>query len=86
MPASSSWQFSFKRRDELDALIDKFDQDLSYRLEDLQAHFSAYADSILSMTSAHDDQYVSERIDAILKSRGLSGASAPPASRGAPDH
>ena len=71
MPASSAWEFSFKRRDELDTLIDKFDQDLSYRLDDLAAHFSAYADTILSMASADDDQYVSERIDAILRSRGL---------------
>lgn len=71
MPASSARDPDFKRRDELDALIDKFDQDLSYRLQDLQAHFSAYADTILSMTSADDDQYVSERINTILKSRGL---------------
>lgn len=78
MPASSAWGFSFKRRDELDALIDKLDQDLSYRLEDLQAHYSAYADTILSMTSADDDQYVSERINAVLKSHGLlDDASAP---------
>lgn len=78
MPASSAREFSFKARAELDALIEKFDQDLAYRLEDLQAHFDAYADSILSMTSAHDDQYVSERINAILRSRGLQ--SEPPAS------
>lgn len=71
MPASSAREFSFKGRAELDALIDKFDQDLAYRLEDLQARFDAYADSILSMTSADDDRYVSERLNAILRSRGL---------------
>ncbi|MCI4568475.1 hypothetical protein [Lysobacter sp. CFH 32150] len=71
MPESSAWKFSYKRRDELDALIDKFEEELSYRLSDLQAHYSAYADTILSMTGAHDDQYVSERINTILKSRGL---------------
>lgn len=71
MPESSAWKFSYKRRDELDALIDKFEEELSYRLSDLQAHYSAYADTILSMTGADDDQYVSERINTILRSRGL---------------
>ena len=79
MPASSAWEFSFKRRDELDTLIDRFDQDLSYRLDDLRSHYSAYADTILSMASAEDDQYVSERIDTIFRSHGLlTGTTAPP--------
>jgi len=79
MAASSAWESSFKRRDELDDLIDKLEQDLSYRLDDLQAHYSAYADTILSMTSADDDQYVSERINTILRSHGLlTDASTPP--------
>lgn len=73
MPESSAWKFSYKRRDELDALIDKFEEELSYRLSDLQAHYSAYADTILSMTGADDDQYVTERINTILKARGLLG-------------
>lgn len=71
MSASSALESAFKRRDELDALIDKLDRDLAYRLDDLLAHYSAYADTILSMASADDDQYVSERIDRILRSRGL---------------
>lgn len=71
MPESSAWKFSYKRRDELDALIDKFEEELTYRLGDLQAHYSAYADTILSMTGADDDQYVTERINTILKSRGM---------------
>ena len=71
MPESSAWKFSYKRRDELDALINKFEEELSYRLGDLQAHYSAYADTILSMTGADDDQYVTERINTILKSRGF---------------
>lgn len=79
MPESSAWKFDFKRREELDALIDKLEEDLSFRLDDLQAHYSAYADTILSMTSAEDDQYVSERIRTILKARGLlTDASTPP--------
>lgn len=60
-----------KSRAELDELIDGFEQDLSRRLEDMVSHFNDYADTILSMTGTEDDQYVCERINRILRERGL---------------
>ncbi|HEY1140730.1 MAG TPA: hypothetical protein VGE88_11055 [Lysobacter sp.] len=71
MGASSAGKFSFKRRDELDTLIDTFEQDLSARIDDLVAYVNGYADTILSVTGADDDQYVCTRINGILKERGL---------------
>ena len=71
MGASSADKFSFKRRDELDTLIDTFEQDLSTRIDDLIAYANGYADTILSVTSADDDQYVCTRINNMLKERGL---------------
>ncbi|GAB3104027.1 hypothetical protein [Lysobacter terrae] len=71
MGASSADKFSFKRRDELDTLIDTFEQDLSTRIDDLIAYANGYADTILSVTSADDDQYVCTRINSMLKERGL---------------
>ena len=71
MGASSADKFSFKRRDELDALIDGFEQDLSARIDDLAAYCNGYANTILSVTGADDDQYVCQRINTILRDRGL---------------
>jgi hypothetical protein len=71
MASSNAGKFSFKSRNELDDIIFRFERDVSRRLAELQAHCGAYADTILSMTSAEDDQYVHNRISAILASRGL---------------
>ena len=71
MGASSADKFSYKRRDELDALIDRFEQDLATRIADLVAYSNGYANTILSVTSADDDEYVCNRINTILKHRGL---------------
>jgi hypothetical protein len=67
----ASDRFSFKRREELDALIDGFDHDLSKRLEQLSAYCNGYADSILSVTGADDDQYVCDRINEVLRKHEL---------------
>jgi hypothetical protein len=71
MGASSASKFSFKRRDELDALIDGFEQDLSVRLDELVSYCNGYANTILSVTGADDDQYVCNRINTILQERGM---------------
>lgn len=71
MASSSADKSSAKSREELDMLIDCFEQDLSSRLDALVAHFNGYADTILSMTSADDDQYVCDRINGILREHGL---------------
>lgn len=71
MASSSTAKFRFKRRDELDALIDQFERDLSFSLNELQTHYTTHADIILSMTSADDDQYVCDRLNTILRSYGL---------------
>lgn len=71
MGASSADKFSFKQRDELDGLIDGFEQDLSARIDDLVAYCNGYANTILSVTGADDDQYVCQRINTILRDRGL---------------
>jgi hypothetical protein len=73
MAASSAGKFTFKQRAELDAMLDAFEGDLARKREELNAHFSAYADIILSMTSADDDQYVCNRLDSILRGNGLPG-------------
>ncbi|MFC5577390.1 hypothetical protein ACFPOA_05085 [Lysobacter niabensis] len=71
MPSSNAPRFSFKKRDELDAMIEDLEHEVAYRLAELQSHYGAYADTILAMTSAEDDQYVYERINRILGSHGL---------------
>jgi hypothetical protein len=71
MPPSNAPHFTFKKREELDAMIEDFEHDVAYKLAELQSHYGAYADTILSMTSAEDDKYVYERISRILASRGL---------------
>ena len=79
MASSSAAKFRFKRRDELDTLIDQFERDLSVSLNELQAHYATHADIILSMTGADDDQYVCDRLNTILRSYGLlDEASTPP--------
>jgi len=59
------------RREELDALLDGFEQDLSPRAEALVDYCNGYANSILSVTGAADDRHVSSRINAILRQCGL---------------
>ena len=71
MGVSSAGKFAFKRREELDALIDGFEQDLLTRFDELVAYCNGYADTILSVTGADDDEYVVNRINAILRERGL---------------
>ena len=71
MGASSAGKFSFKQREELDTLIYRFEQDLAIRVDDLIAYCNGYANTILSVTSADDDQYVCNRINGILRNRGL---------------
>ena len=71
MSASGADKVLYKQRDELDALLDGFEQDLSMRVEALIDFCNGYADSILSVTSADDDQHVSNRIDTILRQSGL---------------
>ena len=71
MRASGTDNFQFKQRDELDALLDSFEQDLSMRVDALVEYCNGYADSILSVTGADDDQHVSSRISAILRECGL---------------
>ena len=71
MRASGTDNFQFKQRDELDALLDSFEQDLSMRVDALVEYSNGYADSILSVTGADDDQHVSCRISAILRECGL---------------
>lgn len=71
MASSNARKFDFKTREQLDALLDDFERDLDYRLDELRVHFDGYADSILGMTGADDDQYVSRRIEAALSRRAL---------------
>lgn len=71
MTTSSAGKFAFKPRGELDVLIEKFEHDVTDKLEELTEHFTAYADIILSMTGADDDQYVCNRLNSILQERGL---------------
>ncbi|HEY0661956.1 MAG TPA: hypothetical protein VGD21_11635 [Lysobacter sp.] len=71
MAASTAEKFRFKHRDELDTLIDEFERDLSFNLNELQAHYATRADIILSMTGADDDQYVCDRLNTTLRSHGL---------------
>ena len=79
MGASSAGKFSsFKPRDELDALIDGFEQDLSKRLDELVVYCNGYANSILSVTAADDDQYVCNRINTVLREHALLLDSLPP--------
>jgi hypothetical protein len=59
------------RRDELDTLLDRFEQDLTMRVDALVDYCNGYADSILSVTGVEDDPHVSGRIDAILRQCGL---------------
>lgn len=59
------------RRDELDALLDGFEQDLSMRVDALVDYCNGYANSILSVTGADDDPHVSSRINAILSQCSL---------------
>ena len=70
MNASSADKFSFKR-DQLDALLDGFEQNLSTRAKALVDYCNGYANSILSVTGADDDPYVSNRINAILRQCSL---------------
>ncbi|WP_457095521.1 hypothetical protein [Lysobacter sp. P5_B9] len=60
-------KFSFERRDQLDALIDSFEQCLSRLLDELVAYCNGHANSILSVTGEDDDQYVCNRINAVLR-------------------
>lgn len=71
MGASSAGKFSFKRRDELDALIERFERELTHRLEEVSAYCDSYANTILSVTGADDDQYVCNRLNAILRKHAL---------------
>lgn len=71
MGASGTDKFKFKPRDELDALLDGFEQDLAVRVDALVEYCNGYADSILSVTGADDDPHVSSRISAILRECGL---------------
>lgn len=71
MGASGTDNFQFKQRDELDALLNSFEQDLSMRVDALVEYCNGYANSILSVTSADDDPHVSRRINAILRECGL---------------
>lgn len=70
MGASDTKQLPL-RRDELDALLDGFEQDVSPRVEALVDYCNGYANSILSVTGAADDRHVSNRINAILRQCGL---------------
>jgi len=80
MGTSSANKFScFKRRDQLDALVDSFEQDLSSRLDELVAYCNGYANSILSVTGADDDQYVCNRINAVLRQHAILVDALPPA-------
>lgn len=60
-----------KQRDELDALLDGFEHDLTMRVDELVKYCNGYANSILSVTGAEDDPHVSNRINAILSQSGL---------------
>jgi len=71
MGASGTDKFQFKGRDELDALLDGFEQDLSMRVDALVDYCNGYANSILSVTGADDDQYACSRINAILRECSL---------------
>lgn len=71
MGTSDANKVSFKRREELDVLLDGFERDLSRRVDELTDYCNGYANSILSVTEPSDDQYVSDRIQAILQQRGL---------------
>jgi len=71
MGASGTDKFQFKQRDELDAMLDRFEQELSMRVDALIEYCNGYANSILSVTGADDDQHVSNRINAILRECGL---------------
>jgi len=59
------------RRDELDALLDNFEQSLSMRVDALIEYGNGYANSILSVTGADDDPHVSSRLNTILRECGL---------------
>jgi hypothetical protein len=64
------------RRDELDALLDGFERDLSTRVDELVDYCNGYANSILSVTGADDDPHVSNRINTILRQCSLAFDSA----------
>ena len=71
MGISSASKFAFKRREELDALIAGFEKNLSSRLSALSDYCNGYANSILSVTAAEDDQYVCDRINSVLREQTL---------------
>lgn len=71
MATSGAHTSHYKRREELDLLLDGFEQNLSMRVDALIDYCNDYADSILSVTSDDDDAHVSSRLDAILRHHSL---------------
>ncbi|GAB3349608.1 hypothetical protein [Lysobacter tyrosinilyticus] len=67
MSASDAHKPHYKRREELDILLDGFERDLTMRVDALIDYCNGYADSILSVTADGDDPHVSSRINAILR-------------------
>lgn len=49
----------------------RLDEDVAHRLNDLQAHYRAYADSILALSHLEDRKYVLGRIKTVFRSYGL---------------